>query len=91
VAESKTEKEPCIYQAPIWFVSVFYGLLGVWTLVCVVFLGPSLRTWASVNLFKLFMIAFILFYIINSINRSNNLFKLERSNRRYSNSKNKRP
>lgn len=49
------------YQAPVFFVGLFYVLLLVWTVVCIVMIG-SKAIHAGWPLFQLFMIAFVLGY-----------------------------
>ena len=49
------------YQAPVFFVGLFYVLLLAWTVVCVVMIG-SKTLQAGWPLFQLFMIAFVLGY-----------------------------
>ena len=49
------------YRAPIVFVGLFYVLLLVWTVVCVVLIGSKTLS-AGWPLFQLFMIAFVLGY-----------------------------
>jgi len=49
------------YRAPIVFVGLFYVLLLVWTVVCVVLIGSKTLN-AGWPLFQLFMIAFVLGY-----------------------------
>ncbi len=58
-AGSPQKYEP--YQAPVFFVGLFYVLLLVWTVVCVVMIG-SKAIQAGWPLFQLFMIAFVLGY-----------------------------
>jgi hypothetical protein len=50
-----------VYQAPLAFVWIFYGLLLVWTVVSIVFLGPRAAAgqWPTG---QLLMIAFVLGY-----------------------------
>lgn len=49
------------YQAPVFFVGLFYVFLVVWTAVCVVMIG-SRAIHTGWPLFHLFMIAFVLGY-----------------------------
>jgi hypothetical protein len=49
------------YQAPVFFVGLFYVLLLAWTVVCIVMIG-SKALQAGWPLFQLFMIAFVLGY-----------------------------
>ncbi len=59
--KEKLPKKDYLYQAPIIFVGLFYMLLLVWTVVCVVMIGSkTLR--AGWPLFQLLMIAFVLGY-----------------------------
>jgi hypothetical protein len=50
-----------VYQAPLAFVLIFYGLLLLWTVVSIVFLGPRAASgqWPTG---QLLMIAFVLGY-----------------------------
>ncbi len=54
-------KKRTVYQAPLAFVWIFYGLLLVWTVVSIVFLGPRAAAgqWPTG---QLLMIAFVLGY-----------------------------
>ena len=49
------------YQAPVFFVGLFYVLLVLWTAVCILMIG-SKAIQAGWPLFQLFMIAFVLGY-----------------------------
>ena len=49
------------YQAPVFFVGLFYVLLVVWTAVCILLIG-SKAIQAGWPLFQLLMIAFVLGY-----------------------------
>ena len=57
----KFPKKDYLYQAPIIFVGLFYMLLLVWTVVCVVMIGSKTLS-AGWPLFQLLMIAFVLGY-----------------------------
>jgi hypothetical protein len=59
--KNKLPKKGYLYQAPIIFVGLFYMLLLVWTIVCVVMIGSKTLS-ASWPLFQLLMIAFVLGY-----------------------------
>ena len=59
--KDKFPKKNYLYQAPILFVGLFYVLLLVWTVVCVVLIGSKTLN-AGWPLFQLFMIAFVLGY-----------------------------
>jgi len=50
-----------VYQAPLAFVGIFYGLLLVWTVVSIVFLGPRAAA-GQWPLGQLLMVAFVLGY-----------------------------
>lgn len=51
-----------LYRAPTLYVAIFYGLLSVWTIICVGLLNSIWDRWGSAGALQLFMIAFILFY-----------------------------
>lgn len=57
----KFPKKDYLYQAPIIFVGLFYMLLLVWTIVCVLMIGSKTLS-AGWPLFQLLMIAFVLGY-----------------------------
>ena len=59
--KDKFAKKNYLYQAPIIFVGLFYMLLLVWTVVCVVMIGSKTLS-AGWPLFQLLMIAFVLGY-----------------------------
>jgi len=59
--KNKLPKKNYLYRAPIIFVGLFYMLLLVWTVVCVVMIGSKTLI-AGWPLFQLFMIAFVLGY-----------------------------
>jgi hypothetical protein len=52
-----------VYQAPKLFVKIFYLLLGAWVVVCIVFLNSILARFGLAGLYRLFIIALILFYM----------------------------
>jgi hypothetical protein len=52
-----------IYQAPKLFVKIFYLLLSAWMVVCIVFLNSILARFGLAGLYRLFIIAAILFYM----------------------------
>jgi hypothetical protein len=54
-------KKENLYQAPIIFVGLFYILLLVWTIICIVMIGSKTLS-AGWPLFQLLMIAFVLGY-----------------------------
>jgi hypothetical protein len=62
VMDPRATTKSYVYQAPILYVAIFYVLLAAWAVVCVTFLGASFNKWGLVNLFQLFMFAFVLFY-----------------------------
>ena len=51
-----------VYESPLIFLVVFYGLLAAWTVVVAFMLGSGIIAAETVNLLKLSMIAFILVY-----------------------------
>jgi hypothetical protein len=59
--KDKFPKKEYLYQAPIIFVGLFYMLLLVWTIVCIVMIGSKTLS-AGWPLFQLLMIAFVLGY-----------------------------
>jgi hypothetical protein len=59
--KDKFPKKDYHYQAPIIFVGLFYTLLLVWTILCIVMIGSKTLS-AGWPLFQLFMIAFVLGY-----------------------------
>jgi len=59
--KDKSPKKEYFYQAPVIFVVLFYLLLLVWTVVCVVLIGSKTIS-AGWPLFQLLMIAFVLGY-----------------------------
>jgi hypothetical protein len=59
--KDKFPKKEYLYQAPIIFVGLFYILLLVWTIVCIVMIGSKTLS-AGWPLFQLLMIAFVLGY-----------------------------
>ena len=63
VIDTKIPSKSYIYQAPKLFVKIFYLLLAVWVVVCIVFLNSILAKFGLAGLYRLFMIAPILFYM----------------------------
>lgn len=61
--DPKVPSKSHIYQAPTLFVKTFYLLLAVWVVVCIVFLNSILARFGLAGLYRLFIIAFILFYM----------------------------
>jgi hypothetical protein len=61
MTKKKLPKRDYQYRAPIVFVGLFYVLLLVWTVVCVVLIGSKTLN-AGWPVFQLFMIAFVLGY-----------------------------
>jgi hypothetical protein len=59
--KDKFPKKDYLYQAPVIFVGLFYLLLLLWTVVCVVMIGSKTLS-AGWPLFQLLMIAFVLGY-----------------------------
>ncbi|UCD80305.1 MAG: hypothetical protein JSW26_02400 [Desulfobacterales bacterium] len=59
--KDRISKKDYLYQAPIFFVGLFYVLLLVWTVVCIVMIGSKTLS-AGWPLFQLLMIAFVLGY-----------------------------
>jgi hypothetical protein len=58
---SRSPKKDVSYHAPMAFVGLFYGLLSVWTGVCVILLGTK-AVKVGWPLGQLLMIAFVLAY-----------------------------
>ncbi|MBW1696206.1 MAG: hypothetical protein JRH18_03170 [Deltaproteobacteria bacterium] len=52
---------PKVYEAPVWYVGLFYMLLAAWTAVCVILLGSKTLRFGW-PLGQLLMIAFVLSY-----------------------------
>src|SRR4030067_2405297 len=48
------------YQAPMIYMSIFYAMLIAWTIICILIIGFKVTQSEWVNLFQLFMIAFII-------------------------------
>ncbi len=63
VIDPKIPSKSHIYQAPKLFVKTFYLLLAAWVVVCIVFLNSILARFGLAGLYRLFMIALILFYM----------------------------
>jgi hypothetical protein len=63
VIDPKIPSKSHIYQAPKLFVKIFYLLLAAWVVVCIVFLNSILARFGLAGLYRLFMIALILFYM----------------------------
>ena len=52
-----------VYQAPTWLVAAFYGILLVWSAICISLIDAILTEGGRSGVFPLFMIGFILFYM----------------------------
>jgi hypothetical protein len=63
VIDPKIPSKSHIYQAPKLFAKIFYLLLAAWVVVCIVFLNAILARFGLAGLYRLFMIALILFYM----------------------------
>jgi hypothetical protein len=48
------------YQAPMIYMGIFYAMLVVWTIICILIIGFKVTQSEWGNLFQLFMIAFII-------------------------------
>ena len=64
VNDSKTTSESRVYQAPALYTGIFYLLLAAWVVVCLFFLNSIFNRFGLAGLYKLIMIAFILFYML---------------------------
>jgi hypothetical protein len=63
VREPETISESHVYQAPAMYVGIFYLLLAAWVVMCLVFLNSIFHRFGLTGFYRLFMIAFILFYM----------------------------
>jgi hypothetical protein len=63
VREPETTSESHVYQAPATYVGIFYLLLAAWVVMCLVFLNSIFHKFGLAGFYRLFMIAFILFYM----------------------------
>jgi hypothetical protein len=48
------------YQAPMFYMGIFYAMLVAWTIICILLIGFKVTQSEWTNLFQLFMIAFII-------------------------------
>ncbi len=58
-----TTSECHVYLAPALYVGIFYLLLAAWVVLCIVLLNSIFNRFGLAGFYRLFMIAFILFYM----------------------------
>ena len=58
---SEISKKKIVYQSPVIFVGVFFGILIVWTVICLSLIGSIEFSWGW-SLVRIIMIAFIMVY-----------------------------
>ncbi len=63
VIDPKTPSKTQTYQAPALFVSIFYLLLAAWVVMSALFLNAVFADLGLAGLYRLIIIAFILFYM----------------------------
>ena len=56
----RTLTEAQRYQAPMIYMGIFYAMLVVWTIICILLIGFKVTQSEWSNLFQLFMFAFII-------------------------------
>lgn len=59
--KSVTSQKNYVYQAPVLFVGIFFGVIIVWTVICLVLIGSLGVSWGW-PLARSLMIAFIMVY-----------------------------
>ena len=59
--KSGISKKNYVYQAPVIFVGVFFGILIVWTVICLLLIGSIEFSWGW-PLVRIIMVAFIMVY-----------------------------
>jgi len=61
MSNSEIYKKHTVYQAPVLFVGIFFGVLIVWTVICLLLIGSLGLSWGW-PLARSLMIAFIMVY-----------------------------
>ena len=61
MSNSEISKKHHVYQSPVIFVGIFFGLLIVWTVICLLLIGSIGFSWGW-SLARALMITFIMVY-----------------------------
>ena len=61
MSKSGILKKKIVYQSPVLFVAIFFGLLIVWIVICLLLIGSIEFSWGW-PLVRIIMIAFIMVY-----------------------------
>jgi hypothetical protein len=61
MSDSEISKKHYVYQSPVIFVGIFFGILIVWTVICLLLIGSIEFSWGW-PLVRIFMVAFIMVY-----------------------------
>jgi hypothetical protein len=61
MSNSEISKEHYIYHSPVLFVGIFFGLLIVWTVICLLLIGSIEFSWGW-PLVRILMVAFLMVY-----------------------------
>jgi hypothetical protein len=61
MSNSEISKEHYIYHSPVLFVGIFFGLLIVWTVICLSLIGSIEFSWGW-PLVRILMVAFLMVY-----------------------------
>ena len=61
MSNSEISKKHYVYQSPVIFVGIFFGILIVWTVICLLLIGSIGFSWGW-SLARILMVAFIMVY-----------------------------